>query len=147
MSKEVRITGLKELNSALRQMDADLPKQLQQEFKRIATTVAQKVQSKVPRRTGRAASSVKPRGAQRGASIAVGGSRAEYYPWLDFGGSTGKGHISGSSGSGSVKRPVIPQGRYLYPTLAEENDRIREEVDAVLARIAQSAGFDQRGSN
>jgi hypothetical protein len=135
----VEVRGLRELKSAFRQVDKGLNKELGHEFKELAESIAAKVRMKVPKRKGRAASSVKGKGSQRGGAIAFGGSAAPYYPWLDFGGRVGR--------SKSIYRPFQSSGRYVYPTIAENKDEIIDETDKVLKRMLQKAGFETSGDN
>jgi hypothetical protein len=131
---EVRIQGLNELRRALKQVDSGLPKEMKRGFARIAERIVSKVAPKVPSRSGRARASLTARAS---GAIAAGGSKAQHYPWLDFGGSVGRHK--------SIKREFVPQGRYLYPTIGEESGRIKEDVDAVLVRLIEAAGFETRG--
>lgn len=135
----IRVTGIVDLQRALRQMDKDAPKELAAELASVSELVLRKARPKVPHLTGAAQGSMKVKKQQRGAALAVGGSRAEYYPWLDFGGRVGRG--------GSVRREVIRGGRYIYPTVAENSAEIKSMVDAVLEKMARRAGFEQVGSN
>lgn len=134
---KVRILGLRELQSAFKKVDSDIPKELKTSFLRIATDVAGKAAAKVPHRTGRAASSIRPRASQRGAGIAFGGSAAPYYPWLDFGGRVGRNK--------SIYRDLVVGGRYIYPTIAEEKDAIEKAAEDAVESAAHSAGFEVRG--
>lgn len=129
---------MKELNRAFKQVDANLPKELRLAFKQIASDVASRAARKVPRVTGNAASSITPRASGSSAGIAFGGSRAEYYPWLDFGGRVGR--------SRSVYRDVISGGRYVYPTIAESRDDIGRMADDAIQLVARRADFETRGS-
>lgn len=144
MEPSVRVQGIPQLRSALRKIDAELPREMNQEFGKLAAKIAEKIAGKVPRLSGKAAGSVKGRS---GGKIAFGGSAAPYFPWLDFGGSTGRGHKPGASGSGSIKRATPPDGRYVYPTLKEERGTIHDDVDRLISRLASQAGFEQSGSN
>lgn len=131
---KVEVRGIRQLNSALKKMEGDLDKQLRAAFLSIAERVSSDAAGRVPKRTGRAASSIKPKASTRGASIAFGGSRAPYYPWLDFGGRVGI--------KKSVTRPFIKRGRYVYPAIEDDNQFIRDKTDEALERIARAAGFD-----
>lgn len=146
----VKVTGLREVVSAFRQVDLDLPKELKVEFKKIAEDVATTVRASVPRGpTGHAAGSVKARATQRGAAIAFGGSAAPYFPWLDFGGTTGPGHKPKVAGSGSVKRPWMGkpdgEGRYVYPGIRKEREHIAQAADDAVRKAAEQAGFETKG--
>jgi phage gpG-like protein len=147
MAPEVQVRGIRELNKALKEVESELPKAMRIGFKEIADHVVQRTRAKVPRVSGKAAGSVKPRASQKGAGIAFGGSAAPYYPWLDFGGSTGRGHKPKQSGSGAIKRPFMKEGRYVYPTIKEENEYITDAVDKLISEVVDKAGFDQRGGN
>lgn len=146
MADDVRVNvrGLRELSAAFRAVGNGLPKELQGKLKAVADHVVGVAQQKMPFRTGEAARSLRPRATQKGAGIAYPkggtpwqGEKADYYPWLDFGGTTGKGH--------SVKRPVIKGGRYLYPAIGESKAFIAEHVDDAIETTAERAGFTTTG--
>lgn len=133
----IRVAGLKDLQKALRDIDRDLPKELAAGLAEASEIVVRAASAKVPFVSGAARASMKPRKQQRGAAIAVGGTKAPYYPWLEWGGAVGRNR--------SVKRPFIRKGRYLYPTLAEKSPEVKAKVDEVLERLAIRAGFNTRG--
>ena len=135
----VEVTGLKELNKAFKKVDADLSKELKTGFKAIAESIAVKVRSKVPRLSGKAASSYKARGTQKGGGIAFGGTKAPYTPWLDFGGKVGRNK--------SIERPFITQGRYLYPTITENKAEIIDQTDKLVEKVVKHSGFETKGDN
>lgn len=134
----LEVHGIKELQKALKEVDADLAKELRVGFNEAAKLVLDAARPKVPRgKTGNAAASLKLRSTQRTAGIATGGTKAEYYPWLDFGGSVGR--------RGATKRPFIKTGRYIFPTLADKRPQIEAKVDEVMATLAKKAGFETEG--
>lgn len=149
MSEDLRIVthGVKELQKALKSMSADAPLELKAGFARIAGDVAEAIRPKVARQSGRAASSVKGRSSQRGGSIAFGGSAAPYMPWLDFGGTVGRGHERGA-GMGAIKREwkgaPVGEGRYVYPTIREKRKDIIEATNDLMEGLAEKAGFEVR---
>lgn len=143
-SVRVEIVGLREVQSAFRQIDSDLKGEMKAEFLGIATSVASAARAKVPG-SGGAAGSIKPRGTTRGASIAFGGTAAPHMPWLNFGGSVGRGHRPGVPWSGAIKRDRVEPDRYIYSTIKENGDRIRSEIDGSLKRLILGAGFETRG--
>lgn len=136
---KVEVRGIVELRKALRDIDKDLAKELGAGLAEAARIVADEARAHVPVRTGRAAASIKVRKQQTGAALAVGGAKAGYYPWLDFGGKVGRRH--------SVRRPVIPGGRYIYPALRRKDAEVKAKVDEVLERMARLAGFDTEGNS
>src|ERR1051325_10474720 len=99
----VSVSGLKEMNRALREVDKGAPKMTKDALHGCADFLIGKAQPLIPTRTGRAKRSLKKRSSRTEVRIAVGGRAAPYYPWLDFGGRTGI--------NGSVARPFYKEGR------------------------------------
>jgi hypothetical protein len=133
----MKVDGIRDLQKALREVDRDLPKQLAAGLAEASEIVAGVARAKVPTRSGRAATSIKVKKQQRGAALAVGGSKAPYYGWLDFGGKVGRNKAN--------RRPFIPGGRYVYPSLREKDAEVKAKVDEVLERLARLAGFATDG--
>lgn len=132
-STTVQISGLADFQRALRRMDKDLPKGLRVALNGCADTLIKRTVPLIPRRTGAAARSLKPRSTRTAVRVAVGGKSAPYYPWLDFGGRTGRNR--------SVVRRFYPEGRYLYPTLAKNRDEFTQTLQAALVGVAEGAGL------
>lgn len=142
---EIEVRGLREVQSAFRRIDREIPKGMRAELLPIAQMIVSDVQQMVPWRTGAAAASVRPRASQTGAGIAFGGNAAPYFPWLDFGGTVGKGHRPGQRYSGSVKREWKGRpgdGRYVYPTIEEHRDDIERAVEEAVVAIAKRIQFE-----
>lgn len=137
----VIVTGLRELNAALKALDADAQKAMSAALKEIAEGVASDVRSLVPRRSGRLAASYKPRGSAKGAAIAFGGSSAPYAPWIEFGGSVGKGHDRRAPHSGATKRAIVKGGRYLYPAIGDNMEDVAEKVAEAIDAIVSAYGM------
>jgi hypothetical protein len=141
-SVSVRIVGLAEVNRALRQVaDKVGGDGLKAALLGIAGKVATSARGKVPAGgSGKAAGSIQPHSTSRGASISFGGQAAPYMPWLDFGGSVGRGHVSGQAWSGAIKRDwmgrPVGEGRYVYPAISGARE---ETVQAVLNAIVEAA--------
>lgn len=140
------VTGLRDLNKALKAASAEAETEMKAVLKGIAEGVVTDVRSRVPHRSGRAAASYRPRGGVKGASIAFGGPKAPYVPWLDFGGSVGKKRKAGVVGSGSIKRPVIKGGRFLYPAINDNMEDIQEKVAKAISDITGRYGFKAEGT-
>lgn len=128
----IEVDGLKKLRAALRDVDQSFSKELGQAGKKAADIVAQAARQKVPVRTGRARDSIRST-AGRGGSVAGGGARAPYYPWLDWGGRVGR--------NDSVSRPRLKSGRYLYPALAERRDDVVGEFADLVNELTARAGL------
>lgn len=130
----IEVAGLREFRAQLKAMDANLPKQIRVALNAAADLVISYARPKVPRRTGRAAASLKARSGQLEAKVAAGGRTAPYYPWLDFGGSVGVNK--------SVHRPFYREGRYVYVALREQNPKITEAMSVALTDLATAAGLE-----
>jgi hypothetical protein len=143
----IKTTGLREVRTALRKVDKDIPRELQRNLLLVAKDINEGITHKLPWRTGTAARSLRERATQTGASIAFGGMAAPYFPWLDFGGSTGRGHRPGAAWSGSVKRDWMGRpgnGRYVYVTIEEKREDIADAVQTAVVKSAESAQFEVR---
>lgn len=134
MADTIRVTGLKEFRANLRQLDRNLPKGVRLALNAAADIIVVAARPKIPKRTGAAAASLKAQSTQSEARIAVGGKKAPYYPWLDFGGRTGR--------KKATVRPFYKEGRYIYPTLAEKRDEVTEAMRKALVALAESSGVE-----
>ena len=147
-SLSIKILGLNELNRAFKAVDDKVSGDgLKAAFLGIAGAVASKARGGVPRRSGTAAASIQPHGTTRGASISAGGQTAPYYPWLDWGGTTGRGHKQGPM-MGAIKRDYlgrpVGEGRYLYPAISSEKEHTADAVEAAIVEIAKAQDFDAK---
>lgn len=134
MAEAIRIDGLDEFVRALKRLDAELPKAMRLGFNQAAKIVIDWAQPRVPRRTGQAQASIKPRSLRNAVRVAAGGKRAGYYPWLDFGGKTGPHK--------SVHRAFLKDGRYLYQALYRNHDAILTAVQDAVTEVARQAGIE-----
>ena len=145
---KLEVRGLRELALAFKRLDAELPKALRARFLSIASEVVAVARSRMPYVDGHAQESVKPRASARGAAIAFGGQVAPYMPWLDFGGSTGPGHVPGVPWSGQIKRAwmgrPVGEGRYVYPAIRQERPAIAEAAEDAVIEVARRQEFDTR---
>lgn len=123
----VRVDGLKELRRALGRVDPSLQKTLRGRLKTIGDKVAAKTRARMPKRSGRAAGSVKSGVSGNNAYVQGGRKTVPYYGWLDWGGT-----LKPTGGRrGTQHRPRVAKGRYMYPVI----DEMRPEItrDAVKA--------------
>jgi hypothetical protein len=135
MDVAVHVVGLKELNKALRGIDRDAPKTLRVALNAVAEQVADKIRPKVPIVSGAAKSSLRVASTRTSARIRAGGGKASHWPWLDFGG-------EGKRRGRPPARPYIPEGRYIYPTLASERSNIARLLEAALVGVVEANGLD-----
>lgn len=132
--ERVAVKGLSEFRKGLKALDRDLPKGLRIALNESATYLVDTARPLIPRRSGDAAGSLKARSTQTAVRVGVGGRKAPYYPWLDFGGKTGRNK--------SVKRPFLKEGRYLYPTLRDNRGKFERILETALTNVARQAGLD-----
>ena len=134
MTDAVRIEGLREFQRGLKAMDRELPKALRMAFNDAADIVVSDARPRVPSRSGRARGSVKARSTQTQARIVGGGSRAPYYPWLDFGGRVGRRR--------SVRRPFLADGRYIYNAYFRRRGEFVQGMQEAIIGVARRAGIE-----
>lgn len=127
---------IRAVQAALKAIDKALPKEISKGMKEAAEIVATEARANTPKITGRAAASIKAKGAQRGAAVAFGGPKAPWFSWLDYGGSTKvPGH------GRRVSRPFIQSGRYIYPAIASTKDEVNIKVRQLLQRLIDQHGL------
>lgn len=128
MSVGIRAEGLKELRSELRRVGPEMPKQLQQANKHVATVVvvpdAKKNAASRPHpRAGSAVeASIRATATQKSASVAIGGARAPHGPGHEFG-STQFRQFPKPAGSGYiVYKAIEDKGEEIYEAYVEAFD-------------------------
>lgn len=134
MTEPIKIEGLKEFSRALRKIDSELPKALRLAHNEAGQLIVDYAKAKVPRKTGRAAGTIKAKSTRTETRVQGGSKRVPYYAWLDFGGRVGRRH--------SVQRPYIKQGRYIYPALGANYDEFTQLLTEKLIEVARQAGVD-----
>lgn len=134
MELKIAIKGLKEANRSLRAIDKEAPKGLRLALNEAANLLIDRTRPLMPKRTGKAARSLKAKSTRTSARISMGGRLAPHTPWLDFGGRVGRKR--------SVVRPFIREGRYLYPTLRRERDDIEKILQSSLVNVVRHAGLE-----
>jgi hypothetical protein len=63
-----------------------------------------------------------------------GGSKAPYYPWLDFGGRVGRRH--------ATVRPFLEHGRYIYNAYFRSRGEFEKALEGALVDVAERAGLE-----
>jgi len=136
MAEAIKIDGLSQFVRNLKKLDSDMPKTLRVGFNAAANIVVDYAKPKVPRKTGKAAGSIRAQSTGRAVRVTEGGKRAPYMPWLDFGGKI-------RPKPGQVKsRPFLKEGRFLYAGLAAKREQVRTVVEAALIDAARAAGVE-----
>lgn len=134
MAEPIRVTGLAEFSRNLRKLDAELPKAMRVALNDAAEIVLGYARPLVPRRSGRAANSLRAASTQTAVRVKAGGRKAPYYAWLDFGGRVGRRK--------KTRRPFVREGRYLYPALDAKRAEFDAAVTKALLGAAASAGIE-----
>lgn len=133
----VRVENLAQFRKALGAVDPALPKALRDKLKPIGERIATRARSTMPRRSGRAAASVKSGVSGNRAYVQIGSARTPYAAWLDFGGTlrpTGRRH-------GTQHRPKIRGGRYLYPAIEAMRPATERAASEAFDQAAREAGL------
>lgn len=134
MVDPVKVEGLKPFVRALKTFDSDLPKTVRIGLNDAVQIVVDWARPRIPKRSGRAQRSLKAASTRTAARIQAGGSRAPYYPWLDFGGRVGRQR--------AVKRGFIREGRYIFKGLRETRPEFEAAVNRALVRVAEGTGLE-----
>lgn len=130
----IRIEGLREFKRDLAKLGKEHPKAMRLAANSAAELVVSAARPRVPRRSGRAAGSIKAASTATAARVQEGGSRAPYMPWLDFGGKVGPQR--------SVKRPFLKQGRYVWKAYADNDAKVADMLETELTKVARAAGLE-----
>jgi hypothetical protein len=132
MAAKITLTGIKDFQRQLKAMDSDLPKEIRVVLNGASELVLDYARPRFPRKTGRAAGSLKGASSQREARISLGGRRAPYAPGLDFGGGPNRPQFP----------PYRPGGRYVYKGLEVNRDEITKLMEQGLYDLARGAGLE-----
>jgi hypothetical protein len=120
------------LASELERWARQVPEDLTQNTRSLASLLVEDVRRKVPVLTGTLAASVtETEEYEEGGGFGVGmGEDVIYAGWIEFGGSRG--------------RPEVPEGRYVYPTLVQTESMVQsgfsEALTVSIDRFGWSTG-------
>lgn len=114
----ISVLGLKEFRRALKEADAKLPRELRKVFNASAEAVKRDAAAAVPRKTGALAGSIRARSTTTEGRVVMGKLRVPYAGFIEFGGRVGKGRTGPRTGS--VYRPFVKGGRYIYPAFLRQ---------------------------
>lgn len=136
MTDAIGVKGLHEFAKAVRKIDPELAKEIRVVLNNAADTIVDRAAVMVPRRSGKAADSIKAKSTRKLSRVAGGSARAPYYPWLDFGGRVGRGH--------SVERQFRKRGRYIYIQYfrARDSGEFQQIMSDGLLAVARRAGLE-----
>lgn len=142
MVEAIRVTGLRELRSALIKADKEAAKELRVGLKRAAEIVADDARGRIPvGQTGRARRAVKAGTSGAAGIVRARKSDVPYYGWLDFG---TRQPISGrprSIGPWKASGAGPKGGRFIYPALHDKRREVERSVEQAINRAMDKAGF------
>lgn len=133
-AEPIRIDGLTQFTRDLKKVDKDLPKAVRLALNEAVEIVTDYARPRVPSRSGRARGSIRSRSTRTAARVFAGGRRAPYYPWLDFGGKTGRNR--------SIHRPFHREGRYLWKGLIVKRDEFQARIERALVGVVEASGIE-----
>src|SRR5262245_43715055 len=134
MADPIKIDGLDVFVRNLKTLDAELPKTVRTAMNAAAGVVVDYARPRIPKRSGRAARSLRVASTQKAAKVRAGGARAPYFPWLDFGGRVGRRK--------SVARPFRKDGRYIYAGYFTKQAEFRELLEGGVLDTVRAAGIE-----
>jgi hypothetical protein len=134
VEQRIAVGGLAQLSRALKAVDSEAPKQLRIGLNEAAQLLVDETRPEIPSVTGAARRSLVARSTRTAGRVAVGGKRAGYYPWLDFG---GEGRVKGRP----AHREFIREGRYIYPTLRRVRPHIEAQLQESLSTVIRNVGL------
>lgn len=129
----IRVDGLNALRKSLKDAGEGAEKEIRPALNDAAQIVVNVAQRRIPVLTGAARKSVRVSSTGNKVRVSAGGTRAPYYPWLDYGGRTGI--------RGSVVRPFDKGGRYLYPAYGQERANIMRVLEKRIVAIIEAKGL------
>lgn len=129
----IRVDGLNQLRKSLKDAGEGAEKELRPALNDAAQIVVNVAQRRVPSITGTARKSIGVASTGNKVRVKAGGTKAPYFPWLDYGGRTGK--------HGSVVRPFDKGGRYLYPAYGQERANIMRVLEKRITGIIEAKGL------
>jgi hypothetical protein len=134
VDQEITVRGLSQVRAGFKQVASEANDVARDTTKLAGDLLVSTTQPKVPFVTGAARRSLVAKASGGSVRVQAGGTLAPHYAWLDFGGRAGRNL--------AVLRPVIREGRYLYPTLREIQPRIEAQGTRVVEQMIRRAGLE-----
>lgn len=113
----IEVDGMIKFRQSLAALRSELPAVVILALGEAGDLIISSARPTIPRRTGRAAASLRGEAHPKGVRIKAGGSDVPYYAWLEFGGAAGRNH--------SVQRTLVPEGRYIFPAYQRNQDQVK----------------------
>lgn len=129
MIQGVQVEGLNRFARAMRKVDASFPARLRAGFNESARIVAEEARTSVPKKSGTLAGTIRASSTTRHARVSMGGARAPYAGFIEFGGHVGRNK--------SVHREYIAGGRYLFPAFKNKRTEVEVAMSAMVRRLIE----------
>lgn len=133
MDMKVSADGMAQVSGAVERLRANLPAVIQHIALEASRFTVESARPTIPRESGDAARSVRHFLTNTGAA-AEGGGTIDYYRWLELGGASGRNLAN--------KRPVVEQGRYIYPGYLRVEKRVEAMMSDEMVKAIDSAGLE-----
>lgn len=132
----VKVKGLREFSRAVAAADKGLKKEIRLALNEAADLVVSESKPVFPVLTGRAANTIRAASTQKASRVRLGGAKAPYGPWLEFGGKVGK--------SNSIQRRYVREGRYVYEKYRRLRDsgEFQQAMTGALVELGDKAGLE-----
>lgn len=130
----IQVENLRGLQKQLKAAENATPGMLRIALNDVSQVIVNVARPRVPSRSGAARSTLKAASTATAARVAAGGTKAPYFPWLDFGGAVGINK--------SVRRPFIRGGRYIYVAYSQEHKNIMRLLEKRVTDVIETAGLD-----
>ncbi|MBO0880549.1 MAG: hypothetical protein J2P17_09430 [Mycobacterium sp.] len=132
---EIEFIGLRTIRRDLKKLNADeFPQAMINAGLAVSEPLAGRVRTALPFESGDLQRTVRTARIRTGAALRVGTKRVPYAPWIEFGGTRRRPHIS--------SRPFIRDGRYIFPAARQAGPeaviRYATEIQKVIDRFAWS---------
>lgn len=132
MISAIRVEGLNRFSRSMRKVSADFPKRMRASLNETAKIVATEARARVPKKDGTLAGTIRPSSTTRMARVSMGGAKAPYAGFIEFGGRVGRNK--------SIKREFIKDGRYLYPAFFAKRDAVQHKLSSEIGRLIEDSG-------
>lgn len=134
MEMEISQTGMASFNGMIVHLKAEIPAMMQRAAMAAATITTESARPTIPRDSGDAARSLRHFLTNSGGAQVEGGSTIDYYRWLELGGASGRNLTN--------KRPLVEDGRYIYPAYLRNAKRVEQIAQEELTKTVNSAGLE-----
>lgn len=135
----IEANGLGAFRRDLKRIDPELDKTLRDDLLAIGQEIASQAAGRVPRRSGRAAGSIRAGVSGKKAYVAGGKKTVPYYGWLDFGSRTPKRGQPRSTGPWAKSGAGPKKGRFIYPTIEDNRPKIEKKAVEAFEKAVDEA--------